>query len=194
MAIHVDLSETDRPDKVGEFERVEPGPVHLLILEAKENGGKNNEHTVKFEVLMHPNKTQLGLTHTEFFPPDAKMAWKLLNFAYAAGIASREAMAAAKASGVQYPAMELQDAVGRQIFGTIKVTEKTDATGKVSKFHNLDSPLAINDPKAEHHPRNVGMLAQAMKSMPAAAVTTPATAAHSAPQHAPAADPFAAVT
>jgi len=197
MAITLDLSETERPDKVGEYERVAPGPVHLMVLEVKENGGKNGEHLIKFEVLMHPEKGQIGLTHTEYFPAEAKMAWKLLNLCYAVKIADREAMARAKATGSNYVPIELQDAVGRQLFATIKVTAKE---GK--EFHNIDNVLSIDDPKAANHPRNVGMLAQATRAM---GLTSPTAGvgSQSAGQHAtqsaaavasPAADPFANVT
>lgn len=190
MPINVDLSETERPERVGEFERIAAGPGHFLVLEAKENGGKNGEHVVKLEVLMHADKSQVGLTHTEYFPAEAKMAWKLLNFCYAVKIADREAMGKAKATGNKYVPIELSDAVGRQLFATIKVTEKDNKS-----FHNIDSPLSIDDEKAKNHPRNIGMLNDAMKRFgltvtPAAAV---APAQHAAPAPA-AADPFASVT
>lgn len=195
MAINVDLNETKDPSKVGEFERVAPGPVHLMVSSIQENGGKNGEHVVKFEVLMHPQQSEIGATHTEYFPADARMAWKLLTFCYAVKIADREAMARAKEAGNQYVPIELKDAEGRQLFGTIKVTEKD---GK--SFHNLDSMLAIDDPKAEKHPRNVGMLKQAMAAYGSAAAATkpattqPATQPQRAQSTATAADPFAAVT
>ena len=200
MAINVDLSATDRPDQVGEFQRVAAGPVHCMVIETKENGGKQGEHLVKSEILMHSDQTQIGLTHTEYYPATPEMAWKLLGFAYAVKIADREQMAAQKASGNNYAPIDLQAAVGKQFFGTIKVSEKTK-DGKVQSFHNLDSPRAIDDPKAERHPRNVGMLQEAMKGMPPAATTAAATAAATTSVQqkptaspAPAANPFAAVT
>lgn len=193
MAITLDLSETERPDRVGEFERVAPGPVHLLVLDVKENGGKSGEHLVKFEVLMHPDRSQIQLTHTEYFPADAKMAWKILNLCYAVKIADREAMAKAKATGNQYVPINLQDAVGRQLFATIKVTTKTGDDGRTKEFHNLDNLMAIDDPKAANHPRNVGMLDEAVKSMggirPAAGGTAPTTPPAT---NAGSPDPFAA--
>lgn len=186
MAINVDLSATDNPDKVGEFDRVLPGAAHLLVMEVKENGGKNGEHVVKFEVLMHSQQSEIGKTHTEYFPDTAEMAWKVLGFAYAAGIADREEMARQKAAGVQYTPIELSDAEGRQLFATFK---QTDKNGK--SYVNLDGLLSVTDPKAERHPRNAGMLKQLTGSTSGAAgATRPVT-----PQLPPAAasNPFAGV-
>lgn len=167
MPINVDLSETQRPESAGEYVRVAPGPMHLLVIDAKENGGKKGEHVIVCEVLMHSDQTQIGLQHTEQFPAEANMAWKLLKFAYAVKIADREAMAKAKQSGNNYAPIELKDAIGRQFFATITVTSKTDkTTGKESRFHNLDEILSFDDPRAEKFPRNPGMLSQAVKTMP----------------------------
>jgi hypothetical protein len=189
MAINVDLSETSNPETAGQFQRIQAGPVHMLVLEAKENGGDKGEHVVKLEVLMHPDQTIIGKTHTEWFPASAKMAWKLLMFCYAVKIADRDAMAKQKASGNAYVPIDLKAAEGRQLFGTIKVTEKD---GK--QFHNLDDMMAIDDPKAANHPRNVGMLNQALGQQPRP-LTTGASSSSAAQQQKPAAsNPFAAVT
>ena len=186
MPINVDLSKTDRPGSAGEFQRVAAGPCHLMVTETKENGGKNGEHLVKLEVLMHSDQSQIGLTHTEYYPATPEMAWKLLTFCYAVKIADREAMDRQKAAGTDYVPIDLKAAEGRQLFGTIKVTEKD---GK--SFHNLDGLMAVDDPKAAHHPRNAGMLAQATKGGAAGS-----SQAASKPAASPAAanNPFASVT
>jgi len=187
MAINVDLTETANPETAGQFQRIPAGPVHLMVTEAKENGGDKGEHVVKLEVLMHPDQTIIGKTHTEWFPASPKMAWKLLTFCYAVKIADRDAMARQKAAGNPYVPIDLKSAEGRQLFGTIKVTEKD---GK--SFHNLDDMMAIDDPKAANHPRNVGMLNQALGGQ-ARPLSAPPTTQQAAAQ-APAANPFAAVT
>jgi hypothetical protein len=190
MPINVDLSKTDRPGSAGEFQRVAAGPCHLLVTETKENGGKNGEHLVKMEVLMHSDQSQIGATHTEYYPATPEMAWKLLTFCYAAKIADREAMERAKQTGTDYVPIDLKAAEGRQLFGTIKVTEKD---GK--SFHNLDGLMSVDDPKAQHHPRNAGMLAQATKGVAGSGsqASPPSTTKPPATQAA-AANPFAAVT
>lgn len=193
MAINVDLSKTKNPESAGEFVRVAPGPAHFQVLEALENGGKNGEHVVKLEVLMHSDPSQIGLTHTEYFPATPEMAWKLLTFCYAVKIADREAMARCKAAGTDYVPIDLKSAEGRQLFGTIKATSKDGKT-----FHNLDDMMTIDDPKAANHPRNSGMLNQAMGGRAMPTTTKPAPSAAS-PAVAPAAtaaqgNPFAAIT
>jgi hypothetical protein len=186
MAINIDLSETKNPGAAGEFQRVSPGACHLLVMEAKENGGNKGEHVIKFEVLNHVDQSQIGMTHTEYFSAEAKMAWKLLIFCYAVKIADRERMEAAKASGSNYAPIDLESSVGRQLFATVKASENNGKT-----YHNLDGLLAIDDPKADRHPRNVGMLAQAKGVAPASqTMPAPSTPSHSA-QPSAAADPFA---
>lgn len=184
MAINVDLSKTDRPESVGEYVRVAPGAAHLMVVEARENGGKHGEHVVKIEVLQHSDANEIGKTHTEQFPATAEMAWKILSFAYAVKIADREAMARAKAAGTDYAPIDLKSAEGRQFFGTFKASDKDGKT-----FINLTDMLAIDDPKAERHPRNPGMLKQAGITP---GVSTPATQA-AKPAAAAAANPFANV-
>lgn len=201
MAINVDLSETQNPDRVGEYVRVAPGAAHFLVLDAQENGGKNGEHVVKLEVLMHADPTQVGLVHVEHFPADAKMAWKLLSFSYAVKIADRELMKQQKEQGLDIVPIELKDAIGRQLFGTIKLSEKpksNGAPGEMSQFHNLDKMYAIDDEAAKNFPRNQGMLAQALKTLP---VKQPAGNSAATGQSATAptqtqatANPFAALT
>ena len=188
MAINVDLSKTKNPEAAGEFVRVAPGPAHFQVLEAVENGGKNGEHVVRLEVLMHADQSQIGLTHTEYFPATPEMAWKLLTFCYAVKIADREAMARCKAAGTDYVPIDLKSAEGRQLFGTIKATSKDGKT-----FHNLDDMMAIDDPKAANHPRNPGMLNQAMggRSSPPVAGGAAGGAAKPATAAAAAANPFA---
>ena len=196
MPINVDLSETQNPDKVGEFVKVAPGPCHLMVLEAKENGGKNGEHVIKCEVLMHSDTSQVGLTHLENFPADAKMAWKLLAFCYATKIADRAEMKSRKEAGLDVVPIELQDAVGRQFFGTIAVTEKASnkpGGGNVS-FHNLEKMLAIDDPDAKNFPRNVGMLNEALAGTSQQAAATNFSPQKQVSTPAAAANPFAALT
>lgn len=196
MPINVDLSETQNPDKVGEFVRVAPGPCHLMVLEAKENGGKHGEHVIKCEVLMHSDPTQVGLVHIENFPADAAMAWKLLGFCYATKIADRNEMKSRKDQGLDVVPIELQDAVGRQFFATISVTEKNSNKpgGGTVAFHNLEKMLAIDNPDAKNFPRNVGMLADAMKGLPTTPAGNAGTTQQPTQSAAPAANPFAALT
>lgn len=192
MPITIDLSATEHPESVGEFRKVAVGPVHLLVQEIRENGGNGGEHVVKFEVLMHNDPSQVAMIHTENFPASAEMAWKILGLAYATKIADREKMAQAKASGNNYVPIELQQAVGRQLFGTIKANDKTK-DGKTTVFHNLTEMLAIDDEKAKNHPRNVGMLQMALRDLGAVASTSGGggSSASAAGQSAP--DPFSSV-
>lgn len=194
MAINVDLSETVQPSASGQFQRVAPGPAHFMVTEVKENGGDKGEHIVKMEVLMHPDQTQIGGTHTEWFPATGKMAWKVLSFAFAVKISDPEAMDRAKAAGTVYAPIDLKAAEGRQLFGTIKVSEKDGKT-----FHNLDGMMAIDDPKANNFPRNVGMLNQALGHLPRPLVGGATSSAQSKPNvssaaPAAAANPFANLT
>ena len=135
---------------------------------------------------MHSQPTEIGKTHTEYYPATAEMAWKILGFAYATGVTTREEMARQKAMGNNYPPLEILNAQGQQLFGTFKSSEKN---GK--HFINLQDLLSVGDPKADRHPRNVGML----KSLPVAATATAATqATQSVVGSAAAFNPFAGLT
>lgn len=187
MAIQADLTEVD-PMTAGTFQQVAAGMAHLLVVDAIEYGGKQQEHTVKFEVLAHTDPRQVGKTHTEYYPTAANMAWKLLGFCFAVKIANREEMARAKASGQQVAPIELKDAIGRQLFATFKASQNKEGT---KDFINIDRPLTVNDPEAEKHPRNAEMLARALGTVQSASVMPPVQVAQQTQQTAPKVDPFA---
>ncbi len=184
MAINFDMTDVD-PEKVGKgFQAVKPGKAHVMITDAKEHGGKNQEHIIEYTVYAHTDPSQVGLKHSEYYGTAPNLQWKFAPVLLAAGLVDREDMKRRKAAGQAMLPINLLDAIGKQMFCTFTENEHNGKT-----YTHADYVLCLNDPAAEKHPRDARMFSQAtgQQSVPVMPQANTAPAATVQPaQHAPA--------
>lgn len=152
MGWEFDANDFD-PDTLGGFDNPKPGLYHVQIQKLDENGGKNGEMTVRFEVLSGTTPNQEGKTHLEYFTKSAKAAKRALTFAVACGLTTIDELKAQKAAG-KNPVIHFADAVGRQLCIGL---EEDEYQGK--KRVKVDFRLwALDSPEAADIPMNKGAL------------------------------------
>lgn len=186
MAFEVPIDSYD-PDKFGQ--RPPNGKMHLQITRIDEEGGRQGEMLVDFEILASDPKGSEGFGWTERYKKEAKLYFLMINLAIAGKLTSHEALKECKKQG-KNPVIEWQDLLHRQICGIVEDSEKNGT--KDPTYHRFGSVFAPDDPKVKYWPKHAEMLRRAGFD-PAKCIQAPPPNGQPATQghaQAPAVDPY----
>jgi hypothetical protein len=166
MSFEIPIDSYD-PDKFGQ--RPPNGKMHLQITRVDEEGGRQGEMLVDFEVLTSDPAGNEGFGWTEKYKKESKLFFLMLNLAIAAKLTSHEELKKLKAAG-KNPVIAWEDLVGRQICGIVEDSEKDGVKNPV--YHRFGSVFAPDDPKVKYWPKHAAMLQRAGFD-PAKCIQTP---------------------
>lgn len=142
-------------DRVGGFAEAPAGDFHVEVLNVEEDGGKNGETIVDFEILAGNPAGHEGKTHREYFSTSGKAKTRLLTFACAVKLTTPAALKAAQEAR-QSVRIDIQQAIGRQC--CIKIKDE-EYEGKVRAKVGFRM-WALDDTAAKGIPLNQGKLQQ----------------------------------
>lgn len=155
MSFELPLDEVDT-GSVGGYDRVEPGKYHCIVMALNEDGGKNGEMVVDFEILRGTTANQEGRSHRELFKKDVKSVQirKFLALAIACGLTTREQIEELKAKG-ERPMFDWQQCVGKQVCMHL---EENEHQGKTYVRLAWDEIWRLDDKRANSIPLHAGFL------------------------------------
>lgn len=157
----VDEIETD---KIGGFDKVEPGSYHLEITNVDEDGGDKGEMIVKFEVLRGSVPNQEGKELLVYFTKSFKeFPLRIIHaFAIACELITTQQINQHKAAGTS-PSYDFTTVVGRQVCANFKAN---DYNGKVTTRLDGDQIYHPTDKRANHIPVHLKKLEFAKIKLP----------------------------
>lgn len=143
-------------DKFGGLDLPEPGAYHFEVIAIDEECVKGGTEAVEVqvEILAGTPGGQEGKTHKESFFLRPKQIPRLLQFAAAVGLTSKEEVERCKAAGEDVE-FDWQDAVrqGRQFCG--KLQKRKDQNGNLTDFLELGFQFfPVDDKRAKGIPLN----------------------------------------
>jgi len=137
-------------DKIGGFDRVEPGSYHLEITSVDEDGGDKGEMIVKFEILRGNVPNQEGKEIAVYFTKSYKeFPLRIIHaFAIACGLITKQKLDEHKMAGTS-PSYDFASCVGRQMCANFR---RNEYEGKVSTRLDGDQIYYPTDKRANHIP------------------------------------------
>jgi len=154
MAVEFSTENYD-PDKMDGFDFPEVGQYHAEVSHVDEDGGKNGEMVVDFEILAGTTANQEGKSQREYFSKTAAAEKRMLQFACATGLTTVEELKAKKEKG-ENPVIDFNMARGRQLCIGIEAETYEDKTRNKVGFRMWH----VDSDKAKGIPLNKGKLAQ----------------------------------
>jgi hypothetical protein len=112
MAIQIPNDEL--PDDPTQSFSVKPGTYHVRIADVDEDGGKNGEMIVNYEVLAGTTPDQEASMFKDYYHKTQKASGRMMSFAIAVGLMTLDEYREIKRSGKSIE-IEFTDAVGRQM-------------------------------------------------------------------------------
>lgn len=165
MALEVPLDGMDT-DKIGGFDKVQPGGFHFVVVALDEEGGDKGEMVVDFEIIRGTTENQEGKVQREYFSKELNKELprrKIFALAIACGLTTKAELDKLKSEG-KSPVIDFNQAVGRQ--GCFNLESNT-WNDKVSTRLAWDEIYHPCDKRAAHIPVNVAMLKKAGIVLPA---------------------------
>lgn len=133
------------------------GKYHVCIVKVDEDGGKNGEMIVDYEVLAGSTPGQEGLVHRDYFSKKIKAMGRIHQLAMACHMITAQQINDLKEKG-QSPSYDfVNDAVGKHIHVDLQDDEYN---GKIRVKCGFGI-FAVDDPKVASWPKNHGMLKSA---------------------------------
>ena len=172
MAFEAPIDSNYDPEK--DFNGPDPGNYHVSVVDVDEDGGRNGEMIVKYEVCAGSVAGQEGLIHRDYFSKSMKAMGRIHQLAMAVGMVTADQLNELKKKG-QSPTYDfVTDAVGKQLCITLFQEEYPEGS-KQYKTKCGFGIYAVDDPKVAAWTKNIGMLKAAGVVVPDAAATpTPA--------------------
>lgn len=159
MAIEVPLDGMDT-DKIGGFDKLQPGGFHFVVVAVDEEGGDKGEMIVDFEIVRGTTENQEGKVQREYFSKELNKELprrKIFALAIASGLTTKAELEKLKAAG-QSPVLDFNSIVGKQ--GCFNL-ERNEYNGKISTRLAWDEIYHPCDKRAAHIPVSVAMLVKA---------------------------------
>lgn len=164
MAIEIPVDDMDT-DKIGGFDRVQPGSYHCQVVAIDEDGGKSGELVLDAEVLRGTTPNQEGKVQREFFGKELAKELprrKLFALAIALGLTTKAELEQHKKNRT-CPVLDFSSCVGRQFCMNLAANEYE---GKTSTRIAWDEIYHPTDKRANHIPLNLVMLQKAGITLP----------------------------
>ena len=137
--LNFDFSAFGEDDLEGSYRLAEPGRYHVLVSDVDDSFEKDeNAIYVTFEILAGEPIGQAGLRHRERFAVTPKAMVRVAKFSQAVGLA-------AGVAGQNSVRLDLQKAVGRELWIELQARKYTDTTAKNAmhdRSRSWDSPPA----------------------------------------------------
>lgn len=139
------------PSKMDGFDNPEPGSYHFEVLNVEEEDSKSGCMYADCEVLSGTTPDQEGKTHREYFSLKSTAMSRIVQFAVAIGLLSKEDIERHKADGTEPDLPFATEAPGRQFCGKLEADTYEGKTRNKLNFNMwpLDSKSAKGIPLNE---------------------------------------------